>query len=70
MGVRVKVSAPGHSFMLPGAESACNRWYVIITREDEPYIAYVVRWAAKPTRKQVKLAAKSVARLEVKECGM
>ena len=56
--------------MLPGAESACNRWYVIITREDEPYIAYVVRWAAKPTRKQVKLAAKSVARLEVKECGM
>lgn len=65
MSVRVEVSAPGHSFMLHSAERACNRWYVIITREDEPYTPYVVRWAAKPTRKQVKLAAKSVARLEI-----
>lgn len=65
MSVRVKVSAPVHSFMLPSEEHACNRWHVIITREDEPYTAYVVHWAAKPTRKQVKLAAKSVARLEI-----
>ena len=65
MSVRVKVSAPGHSFMLPSEGQACNRWHVIITREDEPCTAYVVRWAAKPTRKQVKLAAKSVARLEI-----
>lgn len=65
MSVRVEVRAPRHSFMLPNAERARNRWYVIITREDDPYTMYVVRWAAKPTRKQVKLAAKSVARLEI-----
>lgn len=65
MGVRVEVHAPRHSFMAPYAEHACNRWYVIFIREDDPCTMYVVRWAAKPTRKQVKLAAKSVARLEV-----
>lgn len=64
MSVRVKVSAPRHSFMAPYAEHACNRWYVTFIREDDPCTMYVVRWAAKPTRKQVKLAAKSVARLE------
>jgi hypothetical protein len=50
--------------MAPYAEHACNRWYVTFIREDDPGTMYVVRWAAKPTRKQVKLAAKSVARLE------
>lgn len=65
MGVRVKVSAPKHCFMEPYTERACNRWYVIFNREDDPRNMYVVRWAAKPTRKQVKLAAKSVARMEI-----
>ncbi|AOZ65236.1 hypothetical protein kpv48_28 [Klebsiella phage vB_KpnP_KpV48] len=65
MGVRVEVHAPRHSFMVPYAEHACNRWYVSFIREDDPCTMYVVRWAAKPTRKQVKLAAKSVARLEI-----
>lgn len=65
MGVRVKVSQPKHSYMAPYAEHAANRWYVSVEREDDPTTMYVVRWAAKPTRKQVKLAAKSVARLEI-----
>ena len=65
MSVRVEVHAPRHSFMAPYAEHACNRWYVTFIREDAPCTMYVVRWAAKPTRKQVKLAAKSVARLEI-----
>lgn len=65
MSVRVKVSAPKHCFMVPYAERACNRWYITFIREDDPCTMYVVRWAAKPTRKQVKLAAKSVARLEI-----
>ncbi len=65
MSARVEVHAPRHSFMAPYAEHACNRWYVIFIREDDPCTLYVVRWAAKPTRKQVKLAAKSVARLEI-----
>ncbi|QEQ50416.1 hypothetical protein [Klebsiella phage vB_KpnP_IME337] len=65
MHVRIKVSAPKHSFMAPYAEYACNRWYVTFTREDDPCTMYVVHWAAKPTRKQVKLATKSVARLEI-----
>lgn len=65
MSVRVKVSAPKHCFMEPYAERACNRWYVTFVREDDPCTMYVVRWAAKPTRKQVKLAVKSVARLEI-----
>ncbi|UJQ45015.1 hypothetical protein [Klebsiella phage Kpn BHU3] len=65
MSVRVKVSAPRHSFMAPYAEHACNRWCVTFIREDDPCTMYAVRWAAKPTRKQVKFAAKSVARLEI-----
>lgn len=65
MSVRVKVSAPKHSFMAPYARHTCNRWYVDFVREDDPRTSYVVHWAAKPTRKQVKLAAKSVARLEI-----
>ena len=65
MGVRVEVFPPMHSFMAPFAEHACNRWSVSFVREDDPYTLYVVRWAAKPTRKQVKLALKSVARLEI-----
>lgn len=65
MSVRVKVSAPKHCFMAPYAERACNRWYVTLVREDDLCTMYVVRWAAKPTRKQVKLATKSVARLEI-----
>lgn len=65
MHVRVKVSAPRHSFMAPYAERACNRWYVTFVREDDVDTMYFVHWAAKPTRKQVKLAAKSVARLEI-----
>lgn len=65
MSVRVEVHAPRHSFMAPYAERACNRWYVTFIREDDPCTMYVVRWAAKPTRKQVKLAAKAVARLEI-----
>lgn len=65
MSARVEVHAPRHSFMAPYAEHACNRWYVIFIREDDPDTMYVVRWAAKPTRKQVKLATKSVARLEI-----
>jgi hypothetical protein len=51
--------------MAPYAEHACNRWCVTFIREDDPGTMYVVRWAAKPTRKQVKLATKSVARLEI-----
>ena len=65
MSVRVKASAPGYSFMAPYAEHACNRRYVTFIREDGPCTVYVVRWAAKPTRKQAKLAVKSVARLEI-----
>lgn len=65
MGVLVKASAPRHSFMAPYAEHACNRWCITFIREDDHCTLYVVRWAAKPTRKQVKLAAKSVARLEI-----
>lgn len=65
MSVRVKASAPRHSFMAPYTEHACNRRYVTFIREDDPCTMYVVRWAAKPTRKQVKLAVKSVARLEI-----
>lgn len=65
MSVRVKVSAPRHCSMAPYAEHACNRWYATFIREDDPSTLYVVRWAAKPARKQVKLAVKSVARLEI-----
>lgn len=65
MGVRVKVSQPKHSYMAPYAEHAINRWYVSVEREDDPTTMYVVRWAAKPTRKQLKLAAKAVATLEI-----
>ena len=65
MHVRVKVSAPRHSFREPYAKRACNRWYVTFVREDDPSTLHMVHWAAKPTRKQVKLAAKSVARLEI-----
>lgn len=65
MSVRVEVHAPRHSFMAPYAEHVGNRWYVTFIREDDPCTMYVVRWAAKPTRKQVKLATKSVARLEI-----
>lgn len=65
MSVRVKVSAPKHCFMEPYAGRACNRWYITFVREDDPCTMYVVRWAAKPTRKQLKLAAKAVATLEV-----
>lgn len=65
MSIRVEVHPPRHSFMAPYVEHAYNRWYVTFIREDDPCTMYVVRWAAKPTRKQVKLAAKSVARLEI-----
>lgn len=65
MGVRVKVSQPKHCFMESYAERACNRWYVIFVREDDPCTMYVARWPAKPTRKQLKLAAKTVATLEI-----
>ena len=65
MGVRVKVSQPKHSYMASYAEHATNRWYVSAEREDDPTTMYVVRWAAKPTRKQLKLAAKAVAALEI-----
>lgn len=65
MSIRVKAAAPRHSFMPPYAEYVGKRWYVTFVREDDPCTMYVVRWAAKPTRKQVKLAVKSVARLGI-----
>ena len=65
MGVRVKVSQPKHLYMAPYTEHATNRWYVSVEREDDPTTMYVVRWAAKPTRKQLKLAAKVVATVEI-----
>lgn len=51
--------------MEPYAKHVCNRWYVTFVREDDVDTLYFVHWAAKPTRKQVKLAAKSVAKLEI-----